>query len=231
LRSAEHVQKKTSDEISFDKSQIIEHKTYYYQNPRTELANTSSSIFPTHADAEKLKFPESKDESSAIKYAQPIENENSLVQSLPIKQSDPAGFVLLSQATTNTVNTKFSGKENGSTAIPNNQPEDSASNYSKYKPFGYGKKKEYNPDVEKYGVVHLHESEIINLETQECFKQDLPILTLSMAKILTISALSRDLYSVCTAINQIGYYMKQNWKAYKSHRKKQLELIRKRCST
>lgn len=231
MRSAEHVQKKTSDELSFDKSQIIEHENYYSQSPPMKLLESGGYISPTQADTEELKFPISKNESSAIKYVQPIENENSIIQSLPIMQSNPAGFVLLAQADTNAAKTKFSENENGSSTVPNNQSKDFGSNYSKYKPFGYGKKKEYNPDMEKYGVVHLHESEIIQLETQECFKQDFPVLTLSMAKTLTISAFSKDLYSICTAINEIGYYMKQNWKAYKSHRKKQLELIRKRCSS
>lgn len=196
-----------------------------------KLLETVSFVSPAQADTEELKFQENKDNLSTIQCVQPIENENSFIQSSPIKQSNPVGFVLLVQANTNTADTKSPENKNESSTPQSAQSRDSGSNYSRYQPFGYNKKKEYNPDIEKYGVVHLHKSQIIQLETQECFKQDLPILTLSMAKTLTTSALSKDLYSICTAINEIGYYMKQNWKAYKSHRKKQLELIQKKCSS
>lgn len=193
------------------------------------MSEAVSFVLPVQDNTEELKFQKNKGESFAIQCVHPIENENNFIHSSPIKQSNRVGFVLLTQA--NTTETKSSENKDESSTTQSTQSMGSGRNYSRYQPFGYNKKKEYNPDIYKCGVIHLHKSQIIQLETQECFKQDSPILTLSMAKILTISALSKDLYSICSAINTIGYYMKQNWKAYKSHRKKQLELIRSRSSS
>jgi len=109
------------------------------------------------------------------------------------------------------------------------QDSSESSTNSRYHPYGYNKAKTPNPEVDMCGIVHLSNLQIDQLNNKKCFGADLPILTLSMAKMLTISALSKDMHNICNVINQIGYYMQQSWRAYKSHRKKTMQLIEARA--
>ena len=102
---------------------------------------------------------------------------------------------------------------------------------SRYHPYGYGKAKSANSEVDKCGIQGLSNFQIQKLEFQTSFGSDLPILTLSMAKMLTISALTEDMASICRVINHIGYYMRQSWKAYQSHRKSQIMCLRERSAS
>lgn len=102
---------------------------------------------------------------------------------------------------------------------------------SRYHPYGYNKAKSANLEVDKCGIQGLSNVQIQKLEFQTSFGSELPILTLSMARMLTISALTKDMASICKVINHIGYYMRQNWKAYQSHRKRQIMCIRERAAS
>lgn len=63
-------------------------------------------------------------------------------------------------------------------------------------------------------------SQINELKNGYSFNKDLPILTLSMAKILFNSASSGCMNVIQNEIDTINYYLKRSWEAYKSHRKK-----------
>jgi len=102
---------------------------------------------------------------------------------------------------------------------------------SRYHPYGYNKAKSANSEVDKCEIQGLSNFQIQKLEFQTSFGSDLPILTLSMAKMLIISALTEDMASICKVINHIGYYMRQSWKAYQSHRKIQIMCIRERSAS
>jgi hypothetical protein len=79
-----------------------------------------------------------------------------------------------------------------------------------------------NPDVDKCGTILLLTSQIAQLKESNGFNQDLPILTLSMAKKLTVSALSGCMSIIQNEIDNIEYYLKTSWRAYKSHRNKKI---------
>jgi hypothetical protein len=95
---------------------------------------------------------------------------------------------------------------------------------SRYQPYDYDKSKSLNQEIDKCGVLHLSNQQINKLNTL-AIAVDLPIITLSMAKMLTISSLSGDMRNICSTINMVGYYMQQSWRAYKSHRRKMMCLI------
>ncbi len=102
---------------------------------------------------------------------------------------------------------------------------------SRYHPYGYNKAKSPNLEIDKCGIKGLSNFQIQKLEFQTSFGSELPILTLSMAKMLTISALTEDMANMCKVINPIGYYMRQSWKAYQSHRKRQIMCIKERSAS
>lgn len=77
-----------------------------------------------------------------------------------------------------------------------------------------------NMNVEKCGTILISPSILDELKKGYIFNQDLPILSLSMAKRLVNSALSGSMKIIQNEIDTVEYYLKTGWNAYKSHRKK-----------
>lgn len=82
------------------------------------------------------------------------------------------------------------------------------------------------PAVDKCGTVLLSISQISQLQNCVIFNQDMPYLTLSMAKKLTVAALSGSMSTILKEIDNINYYLKTSWRAFKSHRKKKISNLK-----
>jgi hypothetical protein len=78
------------------------------------------------------------------------------------------------------------------------------------------------PDVDKCGTILLSKFQIDQLKKSHSFNQDLPILTLSMAKKLTVAALTGCMNTIQNEIDNVDYYLKTGWRAYKSHKNKKI---------
>jgi hypothetical protein len=76
--------------------------------------------------------------------------------------------------------------------------------------------------IDKCGTLLLSTLQLTKIKEESCFNRDMLILTLSMIKKLTVSALSGCMNTIQIEINNIEYYLKTGWRAYKSHRKKKI---------
>lgn len=82
------------------------------------------------------------------------------------------------------------------------------------------------PEVDKCGTVLLSSLQISQLQNQTIFNQDMPYLTLSMVKKLTGAALTGSMSTILKEIDNIDYYIKTSWRAYKSHRNKKISNLK-----
>jgi hypothetical protein len=82
------------------------------------------------------------------------------------------------------------------------------------------------PDVDKCGTVLLSSLQISQLQNHTIFNQNMPYLTLSLAKKLTAAAFSDSMSTILKEIDNIDYYLKTSWRAYKSHRNKKISNLK-----
>jgi hypothetical protein len=73
-------------------------------------------------------------------------------------------------------------------------------------------------------VIRLDSSSVFAGDEVAVKKKD-PILTLPQAQLLIVAAFSGDKKLVKRALNMVEYYLRRNYQAYMSHRKKQLWLL------
>lgn len=82
-------------------------------------------------------------------------------------------------------------------------------------------------NIEKCGVLLISPSILLNLKDLHIFDQNLPVITLSMAKRLFNSIFSGCIKSVQCEIDIVNYYIKKTWESYKSYRKKAISKLKK----
>lgn len=86
------------------------------------------------------------------------------------------------------------------------------------------------PAVDKCDTLLLSLSQIAQLQHGTIFNQNMSYLTLSMAKKLTVAALSGSMSTILIEIDNINYYLKTSWRAYNSHRKKKISNLKSRLN-